>query len=42
MTYMFDVNQGRYVTKAVQNIIPFELQQFLWLIIDCRKAAGDQ
>ncbi|MDW3038317.1 MULTISPECIES: DUF960 family protein [Bacillus cereus group] len=39
---MFDVNQRRYATKAVQNIIPFELQQFLWLIIDCRKAAGDQ
>ncbi|EJQ42369.1 hypothetical protein IEE_03934 [Bacillus cereus BAG5X1-1] len=39
---MFDVNQNRFVTKAVQNIIPLELQQFLWLIIDCRKAAGDR
>ncbi|GAB6466315.1 TPA: hypothetical protein QCY76_003883 [Bacillus cereus] len=39
---MFDVNQGRYATKTVQNIIPLELQQFLWLIIDCRKAAGDR
>ncbi|ENQ3079541.1 DUF960 family protein [Bacillus sp. WLY-B-L8] len=39
---MFDVNQRRYVTTAVQNIIPLELQQFLWLIIDCRKAAGDR
>ncbi|MDR4985942.1 DUF960 family protein [Bacillus cereus] len=39
---MFDVNQRRFATKAVQNIIPLELQQFLWLIIDCRKAAGDQ
>ncbi|HDR7661454.1 DUF960 family protein [Bacillus wiedmannii] len=39
---MFDVKQRRYATKAVQNIIPFELQQFLWLIIDCRKAAGDR
>jgi hypothetical protein len=42
MTYMFDVNQGRYATKAVQNKIPLELQQFLWLIIDCRKVAGDR
>lgn len=39
---MFDVKQKRFVTKTVQNIIPLELQQFLWLIIDCRKAAGDQ
>ncbi|MEB2584701.1 DUF960 family protein [Bacillus cereus] len=39
---MFDVNQGRYATKAVQNIIPFELQQFLWVSIDCRKAAEDR
>ncbi|WP_242272090.1 DUF960 family protein [Bacillus cereus group sp. BfR-BA-01310] len=39
---MFGVNQRRYATKAVQNIIPLELQQFLWLIIDCRKAAGDR
>lgn len=38
---MFDVNQRRFATKAVQNIIPFELQQFLWLIIDCRKTAED-
>ncbi|WP_255259325.1 DUF960 family protein [Bacillus toyonensis] len=26
----------------IQNIIPLELQQFLWLIIDCRKAAENQ
>lgn len=39
---MFDVKQRRYVTKAVQVVIPLELQQFLWLIIDCRKAAGDR
>ncbi|PGS96101.1 hypothetical protein COC98_19085 [Bacillus anthracis] len=39
---MFDVNQSRFATKAVQNIIPFELQQFLWLIIDCRKTAEDR
>ena len=39
---MFDVNQDRYVTKAVHEVIPLELQQFLWLIIDCRKAAGDR
>lgn len=39
---MFDVNQRRYATKAVQNIIPFELQQFLWLIIDCRNATEGQ
>ncbi|MFP3122606.1 DUF960 domain-containing protein [Ectobacillus funiculus] len=39
---MFDVNQKRYATKAVHGLIPLELQQFLWLIIDCRKAAGDQ
>ncbi|HGO9425626.1 TPA: DUF960 family protein [Bacillus cereus] len=39
---MFDVNQSRFATKAVQNIIPLELQRFLWLIIECRKAAGDR
>ncbi|MGG3041788.1 DUF960 family protein [Bacillus anthracis] len=39
---MFDVNQSRFATKAVQNIIPLELQQFLWFIIDFRKAAGDR
>ncbi|WP_242301766.1 DUF960 family protein [Bacillus cereus group sp. BfR-BA-01361] len=39
---MFDVNQRRYATKAVQNTIPFELQQFLGLIIDFRKATGGQ
>ncbi|WP_129727924.1 DUF960 family protein [Ectobacillus funiculus] len=39
---MFGVNQKRYVTKAAHELTPVELQQFLWLIIDCRKAAGDQ
>jgi len=39
---VFDVNQKHYVTKAVHELIPLELQQFLWPIIDCRKAAGDQ
>lgn len=39
---MFNVNQKRCATKTVQNKIPLELQQFLWLIIDCRKAAEDQ
>nr|WP_241669945.1 DUF960 family protein [Bacillus cereus] len=31
-----------YVTKEVHEVIPLELQQFLWLIIDSRKAAGDR
>lgn len=39
---MFDVNQDRYVKKVVHEVIPLELQQFLWLIIDCQKAAGDR
>lgn len=39
---MFKANQKRYATKAVHELIPLELQQFLWLIINCRKAAGDK
>lgn len=37
MTYMFDVNQGRYATKAVQNKIPLELQQFYGLLLIVEK-----
>ncbi|WP_080990911.1 DUF960 family protein [Bacillus thuringiensis] len=38
----FGVNQDCYVTKAVHEVIPLELQQFLWPIIDWWKAAGDR
>ena len=34
---MFDVNQGRYATKTVQNIIPLELQQFYGLLLIVEK-----